>query len=478
MQIVRDLGGYSYGRSDLVRRAMSKKKMDVMLKEKENFVNGNEAEGIDGCAKRGVPKEAAEEIFNQMISFAEYAFNKSHAAAYAVVAYQTAFLKCYYPVEFMAALMTSVIGDSGQIAKYIRNCHELGIEVLPPSVLESRAKFTVKDGKIRFGLLAVKGVGEGPIKAIIKARETKGLPKDIFQFISDIEVKEINKKAIEGLIKAGAFDELNPNRAQYLAVHERLIESAQGDARKNVEGQLDIFSMAGISEAVSRADVSATLPDVQNFSKDMLLQMEKEMMGIYITDHPLKEYVPIMEKVGNMTTDELAAAGEEGSRVKDGMKITLTGMVSHRKSQITKSSKMMAFLDIEDLYGSAEIVVFPNVFERYQALTEEGSIVAITGTVNFKEEKAPSILADKIVDLRGMEMPRETAYLRVEAPDSEAAANMIRGVLEKYPGEHPVKVYLTSGGGFQADKSLWVDLSPEFKAEMAQLLGEENVKYK
>ncbi len=476
MRIVRDLAGYSYGRSDLVRRAMSKKKMDVMLKEKENFVNGNEVEGIAGCAKNGIPKEAAEEIFNQMISFAEYAFNKSHAAAYAVVAYQTAYLKCHYPVEFMAALMTSVIGDSSQIAKYIRHCTEIGIKVLPPSVTESRAKFTVKDGMIRFGLMAVKGVGEGPIRAIMNAREEKGAPKDIFEFINNINIKEINKKAVESLIKAGAFDELNDNRAQYLAVYERLMESAQNSAKKNLAGQMDLFSMAGSDEVFAQADINTTLPKINNFAKEILLQQEKEMMGIFVTDHPLNEYAELFKRITSITADELAHAGEEDSQVKDGMKVTVAGMVDHRKTQITKNNKMMAFLNVEDLFGSVEVVVFPNVYERAADLTQEGSIIAITGTINFKEERTPSLLADKIVDCRNMELPMDEVALRVMEEDIMVAMEKVRPVLEKYKGKHTVKVYLKNGKGLKVPKELWVNLGEEFIKEAEILLGEENVK--
>ena len=251
MQIVRDLGGYSYGRSDLVRRAMSKKKMDVMLEEKEYFIHGKvddkgEIE-IKGCVRNGISEAAAEAIFNDMVSFAEYAFNKSHAAAYAVVAYETGYLKAYYPVEFMAALMTSVMGDASQIAKYIRNCNEMGIQVLPPCVNESRKKFSVVDGKIRFGLQGVKNVGEGAIDAIIAAREEKGLPSTLHQFISNLEISQVNKKAVESLIKAGATDCLEGSRAAHLAAYEGLVESAQNTSKKNIEGQISLFQIALIS---------------------------------------------------------------------------------------------------------------------------------------------------------------------------------------------------------------------------------------
>ncbi len=475
MQVVRELAGFSYGRSDELRRAMSKKKMEKMLKEKENFIYGNEELGIDGCVKRGVPKEAGEEIYNQMVSFAEYAFNKSHAAAYAVVAYETAYLKCYYPVEFMAALMSSVIGEPAHIAQYIRNCTELGIKVLPPSITESRAKFTVVDGKIRFGLLGVKGVGMGPIKAIIDARENKGIPKDIFQFISDLDIREVNKKAIESLIKAGALDELNPNRAQHLAVYERLIEAAQGDAKKNLEGQLDLFSLAGAEDAMASAG-AGTLPDIANFQKDKLLAMEKEMLGIYISDHPLNDYREILKTITSITGDELLAADEQGSRIRDGMKVKFAGMVTTRKNLITKSNKMMAFIDVEDLYGSAEVVVFPNVYEKYSELTAPDNIICIEGTVNFKEEKAPSILADRIVDVRSMEMPLSAVCLRVKGHEMKEALEIVRDVLEKHPGKHPVKVYLDSGKGFKAEQSLWVEPDEDFIKEITAVLGSENIK--
>lgn len=241
MEIVRELAGYSYGRSDLVRRAMSKKKMDVMLKEQEAFIYGNEE--VLGCKSRGIPEDIAGEIFNQMLSFAEYAFNKSHAAAYAVIAYETGYLKAHYPVEFMAALMTSVMGDAPYIARYIRNCNDMGISVLPPDINKSSKKFSVENGQIRFGLMGVKNVGESMVDAVIKAREEKGIPKDIVSFIQQIDSSELNKKALDSLIKAGAFDEMHSNRAQLIAMSEGLLTSAQNDARKNIAGQVSLLEV-------------------------------------------------------------------------------------------------------------------------------------------------------------------------------------------------------------------------------------------
>lgn len=424
MQIVRDLAGYSYGRSDLVRRAMSKKKMSVMLEEKEYFINGKLDENgeveIPGCIRNGISREAAEAIFDDMVSFAQYAFNKSHAAAYGVVAYETGYLKKHYPVEFMAALMTSVMGDTAQIARYIRNCGDMGIEVLPPCVNKSMKKFSVENGKIHFGLLGVKNVGEGAIDAMIRARTEKGEPKDIFSFINNLEISQINKKAVESLIKAGACDCLSSNRAALLAVHESLVESAQNTAKKNIEGQMSLFDLAG--ESMQPEMTGGRLPDVAPFDKRIELEMEKEMLGVYLTDHPLNNYKEKMEQISTLTADDIAhlAAGETGlqeggdeaasalersfardqsNELHDGMRCIMSGMIAGKKTLITKNNKMMAFLDLEDLFGLTEVVVFPNVYERCLDAIHEGSVVAIRGTLNFKEEEAPKILADDVLEL-------------------------------------------------------------------------------
>lgn len=424
MQIVRDLAGYSYGRSDLVRRAMSKKKMSVMLEEKEYFINGKLDENgeveIPGCIRNGISRAAAEAIFDDMVSFAQYAFNKSHAAAYGVVAYETGYLKKHYPVEFMAALMTSVMGDTAQIARYIRNCGDMGIEVLPPCVNKSMKKFSVENGKIHFGLLGVKNVGEGAIDAMIRARTEKGEPKDIFSFINNLEISQINKKAVESLIKAGACDCLSSNRAALLAVHESLVESAQNTAKKNIEGQMSLFDLAG--ESMQPEMTGGRLPDVAPFDKRIELEMEKEMLGVYLTDHPLNNYKEKMEQISTLTADDIAhlAAGETGlqeggdeaasalersfardqsNELHDGMRCIMSGMIAGKKTLITKNNKMMAFLDLEDLFGLTEVVVFPNVYERCLDAIHEGSVVAIRGTLNFKEEEAPKILADDVLEL-------------------------------------------------------------------------------
>ena len=511
MQIVRDLGGYSYGRSDLVRRAMSKKKMDVMLEEKEYFIHGKTDDDgnveIAGCVRNGVPEDAAEEIFNQMVSFAEYAFNKSHAAAYAVLAYETGYLKVHYPAEFMAALMTSVTGDANSISKYMRNCQEMGIQVLPPDVNESDKKFSVTDGKIRFGLSGVKNVGDGVIEAIIEARETKGIPSDIFRFIENLDVHKINKKAIESLIKAGALDCFDPNRAAHIGIYESLIESAQSSAKKNIEGQLSLFQLA--ADTMEESNVVNRLPAVKNFEKSVLLAQEKEMLGVYLTDHPLREFEEQIAKMTTVTAQDLADVmdseenGSQHSFVRDGMQAVMAGIITGKKTLITKNNKMMAFLNIEDLYGAVEIVVFPNIYDRYSSTLQEDAIISVTGSINFKEGEMPKLLAENIVDLRELKeaIPEDAAkdmpekfgssrfsakaarqpqgLIKIKLPqgvDKDEILEQIRQVMRSHPGECQTIIYLPEGGSFRTDESLWVVPDRDFQQKITDLVGAENYK--
>ena len=522
MQIVRDLGGYSYGRSDLVRRAMSKKKMDVMLKEKEYFINGKTDENgnieIAGCVRNGVPREAAEEIFNQMISFAEYAFNKSHAAAYAVLAYETSYLKTHYPVEFMAALMTSVMSDTKAMSMYIRNCKEMGIEVLPPDINESGKKFTVvydpddtdkKHGKIRFGLLAIKNMGEGPSDAIIEAREQKGKPSDIFRFIENIDIHHINKKAVESLIKAGALDCLDKNRAAHLGIYESVIDSAQNAAKHNIAGQMSLFQTN--AEALDET-VKHRLPDVKNFPPEELLAQEKEVLGVYLTAHPLDEYADIISRSVSVTTKDLAevlAAEEEGytGDITDGMKAVMAGIITSKKNLITKNGKMMSFVEMEDMFGAVEVVVFPNVYELCSSLIDEDKIVAVSGHLNFKEGEMPKLLADSVIDIRQatpspeplqkQEPPvQETAaptpaeqpegLVKIRLPEGDGIHNIdeqnrrnleaISAVMKKYPGKHQAIIYYPQGGSRRTGRDLWVTPEDAFAREIEEIVGKGNYK--
>lgn len=457
--------------------------------------------------RNGVPEDAAEEIFNQMVSFAEYAFNKSHAAAYAVLAYETGYLKVHYPAEFMAALMTSVTGDANSISKYMRNCQEMGIQVLPPDVNESDKKFSVTDGKIRFGLSGVKNVGDGVIDAIIEARETKGIPGDIFRFIENLDVHKINKKAIESLIKAGALDCFDPNRAAHIGIYESLIESAQSSAKKNIEGQLSLFQLA--ADTMEESNVVNRLPAVKNFEKSVLLAQEKEMLGVYLTDHPLREFEERIAKMTTVTAQDLADVldseenGSQHSFVRDGMQAVMAGIITGKKTLITKNNKMMAFLNIEDLYGAVEIVVFPNIYDRYGSILQEDAIISVTGSINFKEGEMPKLLAENIVDLRELKdaIPEDSAkdmpekfgsgrlsakaarqpqgLIKIKLPqgvDKDEILEQIRQVMRSHPGECQTIIYLPEGGSFRTDESLWVVPDHDFQQKITDLVGAENYK--
>ena len=446
MQIVRDLGGYSYGRSDLVRRAMSKKKMKVMLEEKEYFIYGKKAEDgsveITGCIANGIPEKAAEAIFDDMVSFAQYAFNKSHAAAYAVVSYETAWLKCHYPVEFMAALMTSMMGQAQHISAYIRNCREMGIEVLPPSVLKSQKNFSVEDGKIRYGLAGVKNVGTGIVQAILDAREQNGEPKDIYELIDGIDPKELNRKAIESLIKAGALDDLNPNRAAHYAVCDEAVARAQQNAKRNTKNQISFFQMD--EDLMGDVKVNPELPKIANFKKDQLLAMEKEMLGVYLSGHPLDDYRELIEKYTNASVAgvmDAASDSAEGvqsayAKFHDGDRVIMAGMLTEVRTMITKKQQEMARVQLEDFGGVISGIVFPASFEKFRALIQTDEIVAVSGRLSFKEDSEPEILIDNLSDIRKI----------AEFAKSVNTGNSGRGNHGRRNGGYGDSGYVSSGG--------------------------------
>lgn len=525
MQIVRDLGGYSYGRSDLVRRAMSKKKMAVMLEEKEYFIHGKKAEDgtveIAGCVANGIPEKAAEAIFEDMVSFAEYAFNKSHAAAYAVVAYETGYLKCHYPVEFMAALMTSVAGNAQHTALYVRNCREMGLTTLPPSVLKSGRNFTVEDGKIRFGLLSVKNVGLGIIDAIIEAREQNGEPADMFELINSVNPKELNRKAIESLIKAGAFDELHDNRAAMLAACDEAVQTAQRKARKAGSNQISLFQMDDMEDLMGDIKSTPDLPKLKNFENDQLLALEKEMLGVYLTGHPLDGYRELIEKHVSATVMDLQPDDEFGlddgsddkyvvqnSRFKDGQMVVMAGMLTGVKTMITKKAQEMARLQLEDYDGIISAIAFPKVYEKYRHNIRNDAIVAVKARLSYKEESEPELLLDTVVEIdriaelvnsrerieknraekavaadTGRATAREDyVKLRVSAEvqsahkDATGILYHINDMISLYPGDRPVLVYLPNGQMLRADREHRVELTEELRNKLERLLGKENVK--
>lgn len=415
MQIVIELAGYDNARSDSIRKYMSKKKTKELAEERKIFLYGKEEDhepAVEGCVNRGVPEHIGNEIFNQMESFGAYAFNKSHAAAYAVVAYQTAYLKAYYPAEFMAALMTSVIGDGQQalkMSKYTRNCNEMGIEVLPPCIKGSSKKFTVEDGKIRFGLHGIRNVGENVIDAIVEARENHPDTNTIHDFINNMDVNLVNKRAVESLIKAGALDCLEGNRAQHMAVYDTLIDRKKNHNKQIIEGQISLFQSH--SDEMSSAGDAGEVPDIADFPKKIKLNWEKEMIGMYLTDHPLSEKTDIIKKISTVTTEELHHHDEHG--IKDKKPVLMVGVITNVRPFITRKNDQMAFVEVEDLYGAVEVLVFPKTYKKivdadrskslqenseYKTI-EEDNIVVIRGRISLKDDDAPKIMAEKITDV-------------------------------------------------------------------------------
>ena len=395
MQIVRDLAGYTLGRSDLVRRAMSKKKGDVMQRERQNFVYGNEEEGVPGCIANGISEQIANKIYDEMIDFAKYAFNKSHAAAYAVVAYQTAWLKYYYPVEFMAALMTSVIDNSTKVSEYILVCRQMGIQILAPDINESVGVFSVSDGAIRYGLNAIKSVGKPVIEELIREREAGGPFKDLADFIDRTSGKEVNKRTVENFIKAGAFDSFGANRRQMMMIYGQMMDDAAQKKKKDFAGQMSLFDFAAEED---KASFKVKIPDVSEYSKEDLLAFEKEVLGFYISGHPLEEYEEQWKNgISHVTTDFLPVEEGELPKVHDGERAIVGGMITAKTMKATKTNKMMAFLNVEDLVGNVEVIVFPRDYEKNAALLNVDSKVFVSGRISAEEDKASKLILEKIV---------------------------------------------------------------------------------
>mgnify|MGYP001202571274 FL=1 len=487
MQIVRDLAGYSLGRSDLVRRAMAKKKAEVMAQERHNFIYGLEDEAgnviVPGAIRRGIPEDKANRIFDTMAEFAKYAFNKSHAAAYALVAYWTAWLKCHYPVEYMAALMTSVMNNTDKVAAYIQYCRKKGIEVLPPDVNESYAKFTVVGNRIRFGLAAVKNVGLGAIDAIIETREKKGRFKSFTDFCRKVDSSAINKKMVESLIKCGAFDSLKVYRSQLMAVYEKVLDGINQERRKNVEGQLSLFEI-GYDAEVEKLNHDI-LPQIEEFPLKARLNMEKEVMGIYISGHPLNEFKDILDEMN--TTLELRGLkvsegeSEQGpivadSGLDDGSPFTIGGIIVSRKLKTTRNDEIMAFVTLEDLYGSVEVIVFPSAYEKYRSLLEEDSPVIINGRLSIREDEDPKVILNEVQPLVRT-TKNKRLYLKIEKENKIDIDRQICPILRRYRGNIPVYLFIESTGKkFLANRDLWVEGHPELLRVLSDVLGQNCVK--
>lgn len=403
MQIVRDLGGYSMGRSDLVRRAMSKKKASVMEKEWQTFIYGNADEGVPGCIARGVPEATASRIFDEMTDFARYAFNKSHAAAYAVVSFQTAFLKYYYPVEYMAALLTSVIDSTDKCAEYLLHCRSVGIGILPPSVNTGEGRFTAENGSIRCGMYAIKAVGRGVIDALVREREMNGPYSSLRDFIVRTYGKDMNRRAIENLIRAGACDCFNGTRKQLMMVYPGLLDQAAYESKESITGQMSLFDFMAPEE---KKVYETALPDVGEFSRETLLAFEKEVLGIYLSGHPLEEYEALWRSRITAVSADFALDEESGAtRVKHEARETVGGLIAAKQIKYTRTNKVMAFLTIEDLVGSLEILVFPSVYERYRDMLEEDAKIFVEGRVSVEDDKPSKLIADVITPFS--EVPEE-----------------------------------------------------------------------
>ena len=403
MQIVRDLAGYTMGRSDLVRRAMSKKKTAVMEKERQNFVYGNEAEGVKGCIANGISESVANHIYDEMIDFAKYAFNKSHAVCYAVVAYQTAYLKYYYPREFMAALMTSVMDNISKVSEYILTCRQMGIAILPPDINEGESGFSVSNGAIRYGLSAIKSVGRSVVDAIIADREANGLYTSLDDFVDRMGGREVNKRTLESFIKSGAFDSLPGNRRQKIEVAPELLDQKTKDRKNVFEGQMSLFDFAKESE---KKQYQITMPNVPEYPKEELLAFEKEILGVYVSGHPLEEYLDLWKNSVTAQTIDFAVDEETGhAKVADNSRVTIGGMITAKTVKITKTGQQMAFLTVEDMVGSVEVLVFPRDYESKRALLNEDAKVFVQGRTSIGDDPVGKLICEQVIPFESV--PRE-----------------------------------------------------------------------
>ena len=395
MQIVRDLAGYTLGRSDLLRRAMSKKKGDVMQKERKSFVYGNVEEGVPGCIANGIDEKTANKIYDEMIDFAKYAFNKSHAAAYAVVAYQTAWLKYYYPVEFMAALMTSVIDAPSKVAEYIYTCRQMGIDILSPDINKGVGNFSVDNGDIRYALTAIKSIGRPVIAAVIEEREARGHFRNLKDFIERMAGKDINKRTIENFIKSGTFDSLGGTRKQYMVIYVQIMDQVNQERKNSMTGQMSLFDMVGEEE---KAEFDVPLPEVGEYEKETKFAFEKEVLGFYLSGHPMEEYEEKWKKNISKTTLDFQIDEDTGrTKVSDGAREVIGGMITSKTIKYTKQNKVMAFVTLEDLAGAVEVVVFPRDYEKNQQYLNEDAKVFIRGRVSEEDEAASKLICEKVI---------------------------------------------------------------------------------
>ena len=473
MQIVRDLAGYTLGRSDLLRRAMSKKKGDVMQRERQNFVYGNPEEGVPGCVANGISEQVANKIYDEMIDFAKYAFNKSHAAAYAVVSYQTAYLKYYHPVEFMAALMTSVIDNPGKVAEYIYTCRQMGIQILPPDINRGVGNFSVDNGNIRYGLTAIKSIGRPVIEAIVSDRQIRGEFKSLKDFLDRMTGKEINKKSVENFIKSGAFDSLKGTRKQHMMIYLRIMDQVNQERKYSMVGQMSLFD---IVDEDQKKDFEITLPDVGEYQKETMLAFEKEVLGVYISGHPLEAYEEKWRKNISATTLDFQLDEETGrTKVHDGAKEIIGGMITSKTIKYTKNNKTMAFLTIEDLMGTVEVVIFPKDYEKNQQYLQEDGKVFVKGRVSEEDDNASKLICEEVIPFERtkrelwIQFADKNTFLQEEAT--------LYKMLAESEGDNEIVIYCKSERAIKRlPRNKNIQIEPVILSRLTNYFGESDVK--
>ena len=474
MQIVRDLAGYSLGRSDLLRRAMSKKKAAVMEKERKTFIYGDEETGVPGCIKNGIDEQTANKIYDEMIDFAKYAFNKSHAAAYAVVSYQTAWLKYYFPVEYMAALMTSVIDNPSKVSEYIYACRQMNIKILPPDINKGEANFSVDGGDIRYGLAAIKSIGRPVIKAIVEDREELGLFQNLEDFITRLSAKNIlNKRTIENLIKAGALDTLGGTRKQFMSIYVQIVDHVTQEKKNSMVGQMTLFDLVSEDQ---KEDFQIRMPDVGEYSKETLLAFEKEVLGIYVSGHPLEAYEEKWKKSISATTADFQLDEETGhTKVHDGAKEIIGGMITEKTIKHTKTNQMMAFITVEDLLGTVEVVVFPRDYEKNRDYLEVDSKVFVRGRVSEEDDKPSKMICEKIIPFE-----RTKKELWIQFPDKATFLDeeqIVYGYLADSDGDDEVMIYCAKERAVKKlPKNRNIGINEQILSRLMNHFGEKRVK--
>ena len=473
MQIVQNLAGYTMGQADNIRRAMSKKKQYVIDAERQNFVYGNEEQGIKGCIANGISEQAANQIYDSMVDFAKYAFNKSHAAAYAVVAYQTAYLKYYYPVEFMAALMTSVIDNTRKVAEYIYSCRQMGIKVLSPDINEGEGRFLATKDGIRYGMYAIKSIGRQVIDIILAEREANGKYTTLSDFLSRVAGREVNKRAVENLIKAGACDGLDGNRQQMLLVYNTLIDNLNQEKKNSLAGQMSLFDL--VSEEEKKA-YEVRFPNVEEYSKEIKLGFEKEVLGIYLSGHPLEEYEEKWRKnISAVTADFMLDEETNAVKIKDNQSVVIGGIITEKTIKYTKQNKAMAFITIEDLFGTVEVIIFPRDYEKYSRYLNEDEKVFVAGHANVEEDKNGKLICEKIYSF---DDTKRELWLQFATKESyEEKEKELYSLLYGSDGNDEIVIYIASPRAMKRlGQNHNVHINPELISNLTDFLGEKNVK--